>query len=127
GAAGEKAKYFIAVNKLYFDRPAAISELESLAKGTDEVGKLSKFALAQAYESDGKLDEAATIYTELAGMPDPVIAKETVNFALANIYEKQEKKEDAVRVLFDLVSAASQVKDLEGKPVSLSGTALAAR
>src|SRR5918993_1436709 len=48
GEAGEKAKYFIAVNKIYVDRNAAVAELESLAKGSGEVGKLSKFALAQA-------------------------------------------------------------------------------
>ncbi|MBO0200738.1 hypothetical protein, partial [Vibrio alginolyticus] len=32
GKVGEKAKYFIAINKLSIDRPAAISELETLSK-----------------------------------------------------------------------------------------------
>ena len=31
GAVGEKAKYFIAVNRLFVDRPAAIQELEGLS------------------------------------------------------------------------------------------------
>jgi tetratricopeptide (TPR) repeat protein len=116
GAAGEKAKYFIAANKMYFDRNAAIADLETLSKGSDEVAKLSKFALAQAYANDNKLDQAASIYSELAGMPDPVVSKESVNFALADIYEKQGKKQEAVGILFDLVKAASEAKDLEGKP-----------
>ncbi len=127
GAAGEKAKYFIAVNKMYVDRNAAIADLEGLSKGSDEVGKLSKFALAQAYANDNKLDQAATLYTELAGMADPIVAKESINAALADVYEKQGKKQEAVNVLFDLVKQASEAKDLDGKPVPLTQTATAAK
>lgn len=127
GEAAEKAKYFIAVNKMFIDRAAAITELESLAKGSDEVGKLSKFALAQAYESDNKLDQAAALYSELANMPDPILAKESINAALAEIYEKQEKKQQAAEILFNLVKAAMETKDLDGKPVPLSLTASSAK
>ena len=127
GAAGEKAKYFIAVNKMYVDRNAAVAELEGLAKGSDEVGKLSKFALAQAYANDNKLDQAAALYTELDGIADPIVAKESIKVALADIYEKQGKKPEAVNVLFDLVKTASEAKDLDGKPVPLSPTATTAK
>ena len=127
GEAGEKAKYFIAVNKMYVDRAAAIGELEGLAKGSDEVGKLSKFALAQAYASDNKLDQAAALYTELDGMADPIVAKESIKVALADIYEKQGKNQEAVNVLFDLVKTASEAKDLDGKPVPLSSTVTSAK
>lgn len=123
GDAGEKAKYFIAVNKMYLDRPAAIGEFEALAKGSDEVGKLSRFALAQAYASEGKFDQAAALYSELVEMADPVVSKESVNLALAEIYEKQGKKQEAVDVLFNLVKAASEAKDMEGKAIPLSTTA----
>lgn len=127
GAAGEKAKYFIAVNKMYVDRNAAIGELEALSKGSDEVGKLSKFALAQAYANDSKFDQAAALYSELAGMADPVVSKESVNIALADVYEKQGKKQEAVEILFNLVKTASEAKDLEGKAVPLSTSANAAK
>jgi len=127
GAAGEKAKYFIAVNKMYVDRKAAVTELEGLAKGSDDVAKLSKFALAQAYSGDNKFDQAAALYTELNGVTDPVVAKESIQAALADIYEKQGKKTEAVTVLFDLVKAASEAKDLDGKPVPLSTTVTAAK
>lgn len=127
GAAGEKAKYFIATNKLFIDRNAGIAELETLAKGSDEVGKLSKFALAQTRVSDGKLDEAAALYSELAAMADPIVAKESINFELAKVYEKQNKKQEAVDLLFNLVKTASEAKDLDGKAVSLSQTAEAAK
>ena len=127
GAAGEKAKYFIAVNRLGIDRPAGIAELEALSKSTDEVGKMAKFALAQAYAGDNKLDQAASLYSELAQMSDPIIAKETINFELAKIYEEQGKKQEAVDLLFNIVSSANEEKDLDGNPVPLSLTAESAK
>lgn len=127
GAVGEKARYFVAVNRLFVDRAAGIQELETLAKSGGEVGSLSKFALAQTKSGDGKYDEAAVLYQELASSSDPVVGKDTVNFALAGVYEKQGKKDEAVRVLFDLVKAASEAKDKDGNPVSLGPTAQEAK
>ena len=127
GPAGEKAKYFIAVNRLFIDRAAGTQELESLASGSGEVGKLAKFALAQVKADDGKTDEAIKLYQELAADSDPVVAKETVQFELAKQYEKAGRKDDAVNVLFDLVKNASEAKDLEGKAVTLTQTAQSAK
>ena len=127
GEAGEKAKYFIAVNRLEIDRAAGIAELEALTKSDDEVGKMAKFALAQAYAGDNKLDQAAALYTELAQMSDPIIARETINFELAKIYEEQGKKQEAADLLFNIVSAANEQKDLDGNPVPLSLTAESAK
>jgi tetratricopeptide (TPR) repeat protein len=113
----EKALYFIAVNKLYIDRAQAISELEDLSKRKDEVGILSKFALAQAKETEGKYDEAAAIYQELTNLPDPIISKETINFNLARIYEKQGKKAEAIDIYYNIVKTVNEAKDSEGKPL----------
>ena len=123
GAVGEKAKYFIAVNKVSIDRAAAATELEALAAKTDDVGKLSKFALAQVKAGDGKADEAIALYQQLAGDDNQVIAKDTVNFELAKLLEKQGKKDDAVNLYFSIAKTASEAKDLDGKPVPLSSTA----
>lgn len=127
GSVGEKAKYFIAVNQLILDRPVGIQQLEGLATKSDEVGKLSKFALAQTRVEDGRLDDAAALYKELAGMSDPVVPKDTVNLELAKIYEKQGKKQEAVDILFNVAKAGSEAKDLENKPVPLSPSAQAAK
>ena len=123
GPAGEKAKYFIAVNRLLIDRPAGTQELEALATGSGEVGSLSKFALAQVKADDGKTDEAIKLYQDLAASSDPVIATETIQFELAKLYEKAGRKDDAVNILFDLVKNASEAKDLDGKAVPLTQTA----
>ena len=127
GDVGQKAKYFAAVNQISVDRGAAIAELETLAASADEVGKMSKFALAQTRADDGKNDEAVALYQELSGMSDPIVAKDTINFELAKLYEKQGKKQEAVDLLFNLVKAASEVKDQDGKAVTLTPTAQAAK
>ncbi len=127
GPASDKAKYFIAVNRLLIDRPAGTQELEALISHSGEVGSLSKFALAQVRADDGKTDEAIKLYQDLLGSSDPVIAKETIQFELAKQYEKAGRKEDAVSVLFDLVKSASEAKDLDGKAVPLTQTAQSAK
>jgi hypothetical protein len=122
GDAADKARYFIAVNKLKIDRAAAVAELETLAGKSGEVGKLSKFALAQAKTGDGDLDRAAQLYTELAAMDDAVLSKDTINFALAGVYEKQGKQTEAADLYFNIAKAASEAKDSDGKAVPLSAT-----
>jgi tetratricopeptide (TPR) repeat protein len=119
----DKAKYFVAVNRLFVDRAAAAAELENLSKTGGEVGTLSKFALAQAKTDDGKLDEAAALYKELAGSSDPILAKDTINFELAKIYEKQGKTAEAADLYYGIAKPASEAKDLDDKPVPMSETA----
>ncbi|MCW5961629.1 MAG: hypothetical protein KIS76_15810 [Pyrinomonadaceae bacterium] len=123
GAVGEKANYFVATNMLFFDRAAAIEKLSELSKNSGETGTLSKFALAQAYADDNKLDEAAKLYSELAAIDNPILAKETINFALAKIYEKQNKTNEAVELYFSIAKTASEAKDAEGNAVPMSSTA----
>ena len=127
GAAGEKARYFIAVNRLLIDRAAGTQELEALSSSGGEVGSLSKFALAQVRANDGKTDDAIKLYQDLLTVSDPVVAKETIQFELAKQYEKAGRKDDAVNVLFDLVKNASEAKDLDGKTVPLTQTAQSAK
>jgi len=127
GNVGEKASYFAAVNKISLDREAAITELQTLSANSDAVGKLSKFALGQAYDGDGKFDEAAKVYSELAAMDNSVVAKDTVNFQLASIYEKQDKTKEAADLYYKIAKDASEAKDADGKPVPMSTTATDAK
>ncbi len=123
GKVGEKASYFAAVNKVTLDREAATNELQTLSANNDPVGKLSKFALGQIYDGDGKFDEATRVYGELAAMDDPIVAKDTVNFQLASIYEKQNKPKEAADLYYKIAKEASEAKDADGKPVPMSTTA----
>jgi len=123
GAVGEKAKYFAAVNRLVIDRPTGIEELRSLSSSDSPTGKLSKFALAQALADDAKYDEAVPLYQALAADKDPIVAKETINFGLGKIYEKQGNKQQAADIYFDIAKNASEAKDSEGKPIPMTDTA----
>lgn len=127
GPVGEKAKYFLAVNKLVVDRAAGIQELEGLSTSTSEVGKMAKFALAQTKADDGKLDEAAALYQDLIAGQGNVIATETINFALAKVFEKQGKTAEAVDLYYKIAKASSEEKDADGKPMAMGETGRAAK
>jgi hypothetical protein len=121
----EKAQYFIAVNKLKTEREAGLSELQGLTGNSNrEIAALSKFALAEAKAADGKYDEAAALYNELNAQNNSgIIPADSIQFALAGIYEKQAKKQEAADIYFNLVKAAREAKDAEGKPRTIGATA----
>jgi hypothetical protein len=112
-----EARLFIARALLVSDHEKGEAELQSLSSGSGETALLAKFALAQAKEGDGKLDEAAALYSEIAKMNAKVVTSESANLRLAKIYEKQGKNKEAADLLFNLVSAARGAKDKEGKPI----------
>ncbi len=127
GEVAEKARYFIAVNKLSVDRAAGVQELESLASRTDETGKMAKFALAQARIADSKDDEALVLLQELSKLDDPIVAKDTLSFEIAKIYERQGKTVEAADIYFNIAKASAEAKDADGKPVTPTTTATDAR
>ncbi len=118
-----ESHYFIASNRLVVDRQKGISELTALANGSGEVAALSKFALAQANESDGKLDDAARLYSELARLDSATVTSDTANLRLAKVYEKQGKKKEAADLLFNIVDAARKAKGPDNQPVPQSSAA----
>ena len=120
-----EARYFIASNRLIVDRAKGLTELGELSNSSvPEVAALSKFALAQAKESDGKLDEAAQLYSDLARQNSTSVTAETANLRLAKVYNKLGKKKEAVDVLFNLVDASRKAK---GDNNQLAPTSAAAR
>ena len=119
-----QARYFIASNRLAIDRQKAITELTELQNNSvPEVAALSKFALAQVKESDGKLDEAAQIYSDLARMNGSTVSQDTANLKLAKVYEKQGKKKEATDILFNIVDAARKAKGADNQPAPMSAAA----
>lgn len=113
-----ESRYFIAANRLSLDRQKGISELSELSNSNvDEVGPLSKFALAQVYESDGKFQEAAQLYSDLAKLNSITITPDTANLRLAKVYEKLGKKKEAADLLFNIVDASRKAKDPENLPL----------
>lgn len=119
-----EARYFIASNRLLVDRGKGTSELTELSNSSvPEVAALAKFALAQAKESDGKLDEAAQLYSDLAKQNSTSVTAETANLRLAKVYNKQGKKKEAVDVLFNIVDASRKAKGDNNQPAPISAAA----
>jgi tetratricopeptide (TPR) repeat protein len=119
-----EAQYFIATNLLSVDRNKGVAQLELLTKNRDpDVAALSRFALAQVKEADGKYDEAAALYTELAQQGSAAIPPDRANYRLALVYEKQDKKKEAADVLFNLVDGARKARQPDGSPEAISAAA----
>src|SRR3569832_1423716 len=119
-----ESQYFIASNRLVLDRQKGISELTELQNSKiGEVAALSKFALAQTYESDGKYDDAARLYTELAKLNSATVTAESANLRLAKVYEKQGKKKEAADLLFNIVDASRKAKGSDNRPLPQSSAA----
>lgn len=121
-----EALFFIASNELNTDRLKAETDLQNLANGSGDVAVLAKYSLAQAKESDGALDQSATIYSQLAAMNSQVVTPESANLRLAIVYNKQGKKKEAADILFNMVSAARNARDKEQKPIPESAASRAA-
>jgi tetratricopeptide (TPR) repeat protein len=121
-----EAQLFIARNLLVTEPERGVAELTNLSSGSGEVAVLAKFALAQKKESDGKLDEAATMYADLARQNATIVTSDSANLRLALVYDKQGKKKEAADLLFNIVSAARSAKDKDGKSIPESAAARAA-
>jgi tetratricopeptide (TPR) repeat protein len=119
-----EALYFIGANQLYVDHDKGISTLTEVSKSSvAEAARLAKFALAQAMETDGKYDEAAKLYSELAAQDSVVVTPETANLQLALVYEKQGRKTEAADLLFKIAEASRNAKDADGLPLPPSAAA----
>lgn len=124
GSTHEIALYFIATNNLILDRSKGISQLQSLIKSSDSaVSTLAKFSLAQAEEADGKYDDAANIYQDIAKQNSIIITPDTAKLRLAEIYEKQGNKKEAADLLYSIAETARNAKDQAGKPAQMTAAA----
>lgn len=119
-----EARYFIGTNRLVIDRPKGMSELDEVGKsGPPEVAALAKFALGQAKESDGKYDEALTLYNDVVKINVPTVTPENANLRIAKVYSKQGKKKEASDLLFNIIDASRKAKGSDDKPLPVSAAA----
>ncbi|HEY6805991.1 MAG TPA: hypothetical protein VI306_20590 [Pyrinomonadaceae bacterium] len=119
-----EAHYFIATNRLVLDRPKGMTELANVGNtAPPEIAALAKFALGQANESDGKLDEALKLYADVIKINSPTVTPETANLRVAKVYEKQGKKKEAADLLFNIVDASRKAKGADDKPLPVSAAA----
>ena len=82
--------------------------------------------MAQAKESDGALDEAARLYSEIVKANSTIVTPESANLRLAIVYNKQGKKKEAADILFNIVDNARKARDKDQKPIPESAASRAA-
>jgi tetratricopeptide (TPR) repeat protein len=101
-----------------------MNELAQLSSsGVADVAVLSKFALAQAKEVDGKYDEAAALYSQIVPLNSVLVSSETANLRLATVYQKQGKNKESIDLLFQIADTARKAKDKDGNPLPQSEAA----
>lgn len=119
-----EARYFAGTNLLITERAKGMTELAEVGKSDlVEAATLAKFSLAQAMETEARLDEAARLYSEIAAVNTSVVTVDQANLRLAGVYEKQNKKKEAADILFNIVENARKAKDKDGAPLPLSAAA----
>ena len=59
-------------------------------------------------------------------MNSQVVTPDTANLRLAIVYNKQGKKKEAADIFFNMISAARNAKDKDGKPIPESAASRAA-
>lgn len=124
----EQALYLAASNRLTIDRARGISDLEALTKSNNgDVALLASFALAQARESDGQYEQAAAIYKELIDKKIDLLPADLLKLRLANAYEKQNKRAEAVQLLFEIVDTfrKEQAQQIAKDPTSFNRSSTA--
>jgi tetratricopeptide (TPR) repeat protein len=127
GQTRDLANYFIATNLLSYDREKGISQLQNLTNSSDsDVAARSKLALAMAYESDGKLGQALSIYRQLSEKPSEAVPADSANLRMALVLAKQGKQKEAADILFNMVSNARKAEDKDKRPIPMSSAAQAA-
>jgi tetratricopeptide (TPR) repeat protein len=120
------ARYFIAAQRLSIpqERQKGLDELKALTESSyKDVAAQARFALAQAREADGQMDEAVGLYNQLIQDNSGLIPADTVSLRIASIYEKQGKTKEAVELLFKIAENARKAKSPEGKPLPKSSAA----
>jgi predicted negative regulator of RcsB-dependent stress response len=102
---GDLARYQAAVHQLNFDAPKAEATLKELAAKDSNIGAQARLALAQRFEAQGQLEEAADLYRQLKAKPGEVPPL-VVDIHLARVYEAQGKTGEAIEIYFNVAKEA---------------------
>jgi tetratricopeptide (TPR) repeat protein len=113
---GKYARYMAGVSAMQAgDNSAAESLLKESANYNKDVAALSKYALANLYERQGKQDEAAKLYRETAQLNAASLPRVTAQLDLAAMYEGKQQNDQAIKVYEEIIK---QEQEANKKPAS---------
>jgi tetratricopeptide (TPR) repeat protein len=111
---GKFARYMAGVSAMQAgDAATAESLLKESANYNQDVAALSKYALANLYERQGKQEEAAKMYRETAGLNAASLPRATAQFDLAALYESKQQNDQAIKVYEEIIK---QEQEANKKP-----------
>lgn len=102
-ANGEVGQYYAAIHQINFEPEKAEATLKDLAQKDSEFGAQARFALANRYNSTGRLQQAVDEYNKLKAKSYG-IPTQTIDANLASIYEAQGKTAEAVELYFKIAN-----------------------
>jgi tetratricopeptide (TPR) repeat protein len=115
-SAGVTARYFAGLTDLDTGQTgAAETELKKVADSSNgNLAALGKFALAGLYRGQGKDAQAIDLYNRIIAKPTDTIPAATAQLALAEVYEAENKPDEAKKIYAKLKdtdkdSAAGQI------------------
>jgi len=122
--AGKIAKYYAGLSLRELNKTnEAIATLEALSKDASDYGVLAQRSLVSIYESSGNLAKATEVCQQLSQSKSAVVPKSETLLQLAQLYERQNKKSDAIRIYQQLVKdfpGTSTMTEAEQKLKQLS-------
>ncbi|HUM07126.1 MAG TPA: tetratricopeptide repeat protein [Terriglobales bacterium] len=106
------ARYFVGLTSSQLgDNAAAERNLQEVAGSSNkDLAALAKLALASLYLSENKGAQAVDIYKLLIDKPTAAVSKVTAQLQLAQLYESQQKPDEAKRV-YDQIQKENPATD----------------
>ena len=94
------ARYFVGLTAAQLgDNTAAENNLRQAAGASNaDLAALGKFALASVYRGENKGTQAIDLYKQLIDKPTLVVSKATAQLELAELYESQQKPDEAKKI-----------------------------
>lgn len=104
---GDTARFYAAMNQLYFDAPKAEATLKAIADGSSVVSGQARLALAERARTTGKFNEALAEYQKLKNKPGDV-APLLIELGIAETNEAMGKTKEAADLYFNIAKDASK-------------------
>jgi tetratricopeptide (TPR) repeat protein len=101
---GKFARYMAGVSAAQAgDYANAEALLKEAANYNKDVAALSKYALANLFERQGKQDDAVKMYRETAALNAASVPRTTAQLDLAALYESKQQNDQAIKVYEEIV------------------------
>jgi tetratricopeptide (TPR) repeat protein len=104
---GDLARYYAAINQLYFDAPKGEATLRQVADGNSIVSSQARYGLAERFRVSGKYNEALAEYKKLKDKSGD-IAPLLIDLGLAETHEAMGQTKEAAELYFNIAKESTK-------------------